>query len=130
MLQRTNSLEKLMYQDIVENMKTQMKPVMDLAETNKSTLEALATLQKNTMHEVMKTGMDQFQALAQCKDPKVAMELQANFYKELSAKMTSTTEQSIAAMTTAKDAFTAAIDVAAKKTVADVETAVKKASGK
>lgn len=119
-----------MYQDIVESMKTQMKPVMDLAETNKTTLEALATLQKNTLHEVMKTGMDQFQALAQCKDPKVAMELQAKFYKELGAKMTSSTEQSIAAMTTAKEAFSTAIEAAAKKTVTDVETAVKKAAAK
>ena len=130
MLRRTINLEGIMYQDIVQNMKTQMKPVMDLAESNKSTLETLAALQKNTMHEVMKTGMDQFQALAQCKDPKVAIELQANFYKELSAKMTSTTEQSIAAMTTAKEAFSAAIEVAAKKTVADVDTAVKKVSAK
>ncbi|MFT5722739.1 MAG: hypothetical protein ACI9W6_003075 [Motiliproteus sp.] len=119
-----------MYQDIVENMKAQMKPVMDLAETNKATMEALATLQKNSMHEVMKTGMDQFQALAQCQDPQLAMALQANFYKELGAKMTSTTEQSIAAMTTAKDAFTAAIDVAAKKTVADVGMATKNAAAK
>ncbi|MFT5722736.1 MAG: hypothetical protein ACI9W6_003072 [Motiliproteus sp.] len=114
-----------MYQDMVENIKTQMQPVMALAETNKATLEALATLQKNSLHEVMKTGMDQFQALAQCQDPQVAMALQADFYRELGAKMTRTTEHSIAAMTTAKDAFTAALDVAARKTVADVGMATK-----
>lgn len=117
-----------MYKDIVENIKTQIKPVMDLAETNQATLEALAALQKNSMHEVMKTSMDQFQALAQCSDPQVALELQANFYKELSAKMTRMTEQSIAAMTTAKDSFSAAIEVAAKKSAIDVKTAAKKAS--
>ncbi|MFT6916399.1 MAG: phasin family protein [Motiliproteus sp.] len=110
-----------MYQDIVENMKTQMKPVMDLVETNKVTLEALAALQKSSLHEVMKTSMDQLQALAECKDPQVAMELQAKFYQELGAKMSSTTEQSIAAMTTAKDAFSAAIEVAATKAVVENE---------
>ncbi len=119
-----------MYENIVENMKAQMKPVMDLAETNKTAMEKLANLQKDAMTEIMSASMEQFKALSKCKDPKAAMDLQNSFYKDLGAKMTNTAEQSIAAMTTAKDAFSAAVEVAVKKTAADVETAVKKASGK
>lgn len=119
-----------MYQNVVENMKTQMQPVLELAESNKATMEKLANLQKETMTEVVSASMQQVKALSECKDPKSAMELQNAFYKDLLAKMTNTSEQSIAAMNSAKETFSAAVEAAAKKTTADVEAAVNKATGK
>lgn len=115
-----------MYDNLFADMNARMKPVMDLVETNKKVLEKLAGVQKETMTDVVNASLEQFQALSQCKDPKVALELQVKFFKALEAKMTDTTEKSIAAFTEAKEAFSAVIEESAKKTAADVEAVVKK----
>lgn len=117
-----------MYDNLFADMNTRMKPVMDLAETNKKVLETLANLQKETMTDVINASMEQFQSLSKCKDPKAALELQVNFFKALEAKMTDSTEKSIAAFTEAKEAFSAVIEESAKKTAAEVDAAVKKVS--
>ncbi len=115
-----------MYDNLFADMNTRMKPIMDLIETNKKVLEKLAGVQKDSMSDVVSASMEQFQALAQCKDPKAALELQVRFFKALEAKMTDTTEKSIAAFTEAKDAFSAVIEESAKTTAAEVDAAVKK----
>ncbi|MEH6823224.1 MAG: phasin family protein [Motiliproteus sp.] len=117
-----------MYDNLFVDMNTRIKPVMDLIETNKKVLEKLAGVQKDSMSDVVSASMEQFQALAQCKDPKAALELQVKFFKALEAKMTDTTEKSIAAFTEAKDAFSAVIEESAKTTAAEVDAAVKKVS--
>lgn len=119
-----------MYDKMMEEMKARMKPVMDLAETNKKVLETLANVQKDAMTEVVNASMEQFQALTQCKDPQAAMDLQVKFFKALEAKMTDTTEKSIAAFNEAKDAFSSVVEESAKTTATEIEKAVKKASGK
>ena len=119
-----------MYNKMIEEMTARMKPVMDLAETNKKVLEMLAGVQKEAMTDVANASMEQFKALAQCKDPKAAMDLQVNFFKALEAKMTDTTEKSIAAFAEAKDAFSTVIEESAKTATAEVEKAVKKATDK
>lgn len=118
-----------MYEKFLEDMKAQMKPVMELAETNKATMEKLANLQKDAMTEVTNASLEQLKSLSACKDPKAAMELQVNFYKALEAKMADSAEKSIAVMSEAKHVFSNTIESAAKKAAADVELAVKKASG-
>lgn len=115
-----------MYENLFADINTRMKPVMDLVETNKKVLEKLAGVQKDGMTDVVKASMEQFQALSQCKDPKAALELQVKFFKALEAKMTDTTEKSIAAFTEAKEAFSAVIEETAKKTAAEVDAVVKK----
>ena len=115
-----------MYDQIFADLKTRMQPVVDLAESNKKTLETLASLQKDSMTEVVNASVAQFKALAECKDPKSVLDLQVKFYKGLEAKMTDTAEKSIAAITEAKETFTAVVEESAKKTVAEVEEAVKK----
>ncbi len=117
-----------MYDNLFADMNTRMKPVMDLVETNKKVMEKLAGVQKDSMTDVVKASLEQFQALSQCKDPQAALELQVKFFKALEAKMTDTTEKSIAAFTEAKDAFSVVIEESAKKTAAEVEAAVKKVS--
>lgn len=117
-----------MYDKMFEDMKTRMKPVMDLAETNKKVLESLANLQKETLTDVVNTNLEQFQALSQCKDPKSALDLQVKYFKTLETKMAESTEKSLAAMNEAKDAFVSLVEDSAKKTAVEVEEAVKKAS--
>lgn len=117
-----------MYDNLFADMNTRMKPVMDLVETNKKVLEKLAGVQKDSMTEVVNASLEQFQALAQCKDPKAALELQVKFFKALEAKMADTTEKSIAAFTEAKEAFSVVIEESAKTTAAEVEAVVKKVS--
>ena len=117
-----------MYNDIFGDMKTRMQPVIDLAESNKKAMETLATLQKDTMTDVINASVAQFKDLAECKDPKAALEKQLGFYKSLEAKMTDTAEKSIATINEAKDAFVSVVEESAKQTAAEVETAVKKAS--
>ncbi len=119
-----------MYDKIIADMKERMQPVVDLAETNKKTLETLAGLQKDSMTDMVSASVEQFKALAACKDPKSVLDLQVKFYKDLEAKMTATAEKSVAAITEAKDAFVAVVEESAKKTTAEVEEAVKKVSGK
>jgi len=119
-----------MYDKMFDDMKTRMQPLLDLAETNKKVLETLATVQKESLTDVVNASMEQFQALAQCKDPKAVLDLQVKYYKALEAKMTLTTEKSIAAITEAKEAFVAVVEDGAKKAAAEVEAAVKKATVK
>lgn len=119
-----------MYEKIFADMKDRMQPMMDLAETNKSTMEKLALLQKDSMTEMVNAGLEQFKALSQCKDPKTAMELQMKFYKDMESKMASTAEKSMATMTEAKDVYVSMMEESAKKTTAEVEEAVKKVSEK
>ncbi len=116
-----------MYDKYLEEMKTRMQPVLDLAETNKKALEELAALQKDSMTDVINASVEQYKALAQCKDPKSALDLQLKFYKSLQAKMTETSEKGVAAITGAKEAFTAVVEQSAKQAVADVEESSKKA---
>ena len=117
-----------MYNEIFADMKTRMQPVVDLAETNKKALEKLAALQKDSMTDVINVSVAQFQEMAQCKDPKVALEKQMDFYKSLEAKMTDTAEKSIATITEAKEAFVSVLEESAKQTAAEVDSAVKTAA--
>ena len=119
-----------MYDQIFADMKERMQPVVDLAETNKKTMETLANLQKDSMTEVVNASVEQFKALSSCKDPKEVLDLQVKFYKSLESKMTETAEKSIAAITEAKEAFVSVVEDSAKKTTAEVEEAVKKVAPK
>lgn len=119
-----------MYDKLFDDMKSRMQPVLDLAETNKKAMETLATVQKDSMTEMVNASLEQFKALSQVKEPKAALDLQVQYYKDLEAKMASSAEKSIAAITEAKEAFVAAVEEAAKKATAEVEGAMKKAQGK
>ncbi len=119
-----------MYDQMMEDMKARMQPVLDLAETNKKAMETLASVQKDSLHDLVNTSLEQFKAVAQCKEPQAALDLQVKFYKELETKMTATAEKSIAAISEAKEAYVSTVEAASKKAAADFEGAVKKATGK
>ncbi|WP_421869197.1 phasin family protein [Motiliproteus sp.] len=119
-----------MYEKVLEDMKARMQPVLDLAETNKKAMETLASVQKESMTDVVNASLEQFKAVAECKEPQAALDLQVKFYKDLEAKMTESAEKSIAAITEAKEAYVSAVEDAAKKATAEFETAVQKATGK
>jgi len=119
-----------MYEKMFDDIKTRMQPVLTLAETNKKVMETLAAVQKDSMTDFVNASLEQFKALTQVKDPKAALELQVSFYKALEAKMTTTAEKSIAAITEAKEAFVAVVEESAKQAAVEVEDAVKKATSK
>ncbi len=119
-----------MYNKMMEEMKARMQPVLDLAETNKKAMETLASVQKDSLHELVNASLEQFKAVAECKEPQAALDLQVKFYKDLEAKMTNTAEKSIAAISEAKEAYVATVEAASKKAATEFEGAVKKAAGK
>jgi len=118
-----------MYDQIFADLKIRMQPVLSLAESNQKAMEKLASLQKNSVTDVVNASVEQFKALAACTDPQSVMDLQVKFYKSLEAKMTDTAEQSIATINEAKDAFVAVVEESAKQTAEEVEAAVKQVSG-
>lgn len=119
-----------MYDKMFADMKERMQPMVDLAETNKKTMESLAMLQKDSMTEMVNSSVEQFKALSQCKDPQSALELQIKYYKTMESKMTETCEKSLSTMNEAKDAFVSMMEDSAKKTTAEMEDAMSKVSGK
>ena len=119
-----------MYDKMMEDMKARMQPALDLAETNKKAMETLASVQKDSLHDLVNASLEQFKAVAQCKEPQAALDLQVKFYKELEIKMTNTAEKSIAAISEAKEAYVATVETASKKAAAEFEDTVKKAASK
>lgn len=116
-----------MYEKYFEDMQVRMKPVLDLAEANKQAMERLASLQKESMTEVVNASVEQFKELSQCSDAQSALDLQLKFYKALEAKMNDTAEKSISAINEVKEMFVSTMEDSVKKTTAEMEEALKKA---
>ncbi|MBY4677845.1 phasin family protein [Marinobacterium arenosum] len=95
-----------MYQDMMKDMKDQMKPVVDMADINKKTAEKLFALQSEYVSDFVNSSLEQVRALTEARDPKQVVELQVNYFKQLESKMTEVAEKELAAMTEAKDQFT------------------------
>ena len=112
--------------DMTNEVADLFKPVQALVEVNTKTVETLVALQKASVEELANASVAQFKALCECKDPKSAMDLQVNFYKAVEAKLTETTEKSIAAMTVAKDAYVSTVEESGKKVTEMAEEAAKK----
>lgn len=93
-----------------EQMKEQMKPVMDMAEINKKTTETLVSLQSQYISDFMSSSMSQMKSLSQTKDPKAAFESQVSFLKEIEAKMTEVAEKEMAALSDAKSELSALME--------------------
>lgn len=105
-----------MYEDMMKEMQTKMKPVTDMAEINKSTAEKLVALQSEYLSDLFNSGVAQMKALSEVKEPKAAFELQVKYFKDLEAKLTNVAEKEIAALTTAKEQLTDLIE----KSVSDL----------
>jgi hypothetical protein len=95
-----------MYEDMMKDMQNKMKPVTDMAEINKSTAEKLISLHTEYMTDLFNSGLAQMKALSAVKEPKLAMELQVKYFKDLEAKLTNVAEQEISTLTLAKEQLT------------------------
>lgn len=95
-----------MYEDMMKDVQSKMKPVTDMAEINKSTAEKLISLQTEYMTDLFNSGLAQMKALSEIKEPKAAIELQVKYFKDLEAKLTNVAEKEIATLTTAKEQLT------------------------
>ncbi|WP_428034897.1 phasin family protein [Amphritea sp.] len=99
-----------MYEDMMKDVKENMKPVVDMAEINKKAAEKLIALQSGYVSDFVNATMAQMQALSSIKDPKEAIELQVEYVKTLEAKLSSVAEEEMAALNSAKEELTAVIE--------------------
>ena len=95
-----------MNENFIANMKSNLQPMMDVAEINRKTFEKLTTLQSNCMTDCLNAGIEQFKALSKTQEPQAATELQVQFFKHIEAKLTNTAEQEVAAFNEAQKAIT------------------------
>ncbi|MFC6673199.1 phasin family protein [Marinobacterium aestuariivivens] len=95
-----------MYEDMMKDLKDKMQPVVEITEINKKAAEKLIALQTSCVTELFNFGLSQAKALTEIREPKAAVELQVQFYKEVEAKLTDVAEQEIAALTEARDQLT------------------------
>ena len=128
MLTSNNPFADLFKPTMTNELADLFKPVQVLVEINTKTVEALVSLQKASAEDLTNASVAQFKALCECKDPKAVLDLQVTFYKSVEAKLAETTEQSIAAMTSAKDAYVATVEESGKKVTEMAEETVKKVS--
>ena len=110
-----------MYNELMNNFKSQMAPFTQVAEINKKTVEKLMGLQQEVATDMFNRGVEQFKALSSIKEPKQALDLQVSLYKEMEAKLTEVAEQEITAINEARTEVTDIFE----KSVADMtETAM------
>ena len=95
-----------MYNELLNNFKTQMAPFTKAAEINKKAVETLVGLQQEVATEMFNRGVEQFKALSSVKEPQQALDLQVAFYKEMEAKLTGVAEQELAAINEARTEVT------------------------
>ncbi|SFG57908.1 phasin family protein [Neptunomonas qingdaonensis] len=99
-----------MYEDMMKDVHTKMKPVTDMAEINKTTAEKLISLQTEYVTDLFNSGLAQMKALSEVKEPKAAIELQVKYFKDLEAKLTNVAEKEIATLTSAKEQLTELVE--------------------
>ena len=85
------------------DVKEKMKPAVDVAEVNKTTVETLFSIQSEYVTDFINSGIAQMKALSEVKEPKDIMDLQVSYYKDLETKMTEVASKEVAALTDAKD---------------------------
>jgi len=98
-----------MYEDMMKDVKENMKPVVDMAEINKKAAEKLIELQSGYVSDFVNATMAQMQALSAVTDPQKAIDLQVAYVKQLEEKLTSVAEEEMATLNTAKEELTAII---------------------
>ncbi len=94
-----------MYEKLIADMKSNLQPLMDVAEINRKTLEKLTEVHTEYATDCFNAGLKQIEALTEVKDPQKATELQIKFVKDLDGKTSSVVEQSVTALTKAKDDY-------------------------
>ena len=95
---------------MMKDVQNKMKPVTDMAEINKSTAEKLISLQTAYVTDLFNAGVAQMKALSEIKEPKAAIELQVQYFKDLEAKLSNVAEQEIATLTSAKEQLTEIVE--------------------
>lgn len=85
------------------DVKEKMKPAVDVAEVNKTAVEALFSIQSEYVTDFINSGISQMKALTEVKEPQELIDLQVSYYKSLEAKMTEVANKEVAALTEAKD---------------------------
>ncbi len=99
-----------MYENMINDVKDKMQPMMDMAEINKKAAEKLFALQSAYVTEFMNSCLCQMQAIAEVRDPKQLVELQMDYFKQLECNLTDVAEKELAALNEAKDQLTEVVE--------------------
>jgi hypothetical protein len=133
-----NSIEVLkMYQDFVKMAQDNIKPVMQLAESNTALAVNLFKSQSEKTVDLMQSNLSHLQALSASKDMNEAVSLQQKYAEELSEKWVAASKENAAAieaaLTDAGKVFEgslAEVQAQAKKTAQKIEKEITKAAKK
>ncbi|MBR9828708.1 MAG: phasin family protein [Oceanospirillales bacterium] len=95
-----------MYDNMLKEMQSKMKPVTELAELNRKAAERIFALQSEFFTNSVNASIAQVKALTEVKDPKDAFTLQMNFLKEQEAQWSEVAEQELAALNEVREEVT------------------------
>ncbi len=99
-----------MYETLFKDMESSFKPVLDVAEINRKTLEKLTSLQTECISDCVTASVRQIQALSTAADPQAALELQISFARDFEAKLANTAGLNAAAINEASAAIKAVVE--------------------
>ncbi|MDH2435211.1 hypothetical protein WH50_00510 [Pokkaliibacter plantistimulans] len=96
-----------MYEAYFTDFKKTFAPMTEAMEISKKAFDKLSSCQSACFVDLSGKCFKQSQALMETKDVKAAMDLQVQFAKDMEARLTNTFEESVAAMTEARESYTA-----------------------
>lgn len=99
-----------MYESTMENVKSSLQPLVELAELNRKTLEKLTAVQTSYLTECLSTGIKQAQSLAESKSPQQATELSIELVKALETKLTDAAEKNMSALVELREAYSSLVN--------------------
>ena len=126
-----------MYENILKMAQENMKPFMQLAESNTALAVRLMKSQTEQTSELLTANLAHLQALAETKDLNAAVQMQQKFAESLGEKVMETAKQNTAEIESvlgeAGKVFEGSlveVQNQAKKTVESIEKEIKKATNK
>ncbi len=104
-----------MNENFITNMKSNLQPMVDVAEISRKAFEELASLQSNCMTDCLNASLEQLKTLAEAQDPQAVTELQIQFFKDMEIKLAEAAEQEVAAFSEAQEAISDVVQKSANR---------------
>lgn len=104
-----------MYEKMMNDARSTMKPVMDMVEVNSKAVEKLVQQQASYMSNVLNAGLEQSKTMTEVNDPAQAMEAQKAYIESMSKQLMSAAQENLQVMTEAKDAMQQIFEASVKE---------------
>ncbi len=92
-----------MYDNLFNDMKSKMQPILGVAEINRKAFEKLAALQTECITDCVNASLQQLKTLGGEKNAEKITELQFEFIRSVEGKLNSAAEQNLATISEAKE---------------------------